>query len=69
MCLITYSPLTNKGTPSPARKKRNNSTPTKNKADEKRLIIETLIAPATIDTRPKVNIPFCNKQSLLTEIG
>ncbi|XP_055323439.1 uncharacterized protein LOC129578625 isoform X2 [Sitodiplosis mosellana] len=43
-------------TPSPARKKRNNSTPTKTRAAvEKRLILETLIAPATIDTgnRPK----------------
>lgn len=45
------------GTPSPSRKKRNNSTPTKNRAaNEKRLILETLIAPATIDTRPKVII-------------
>lgn len=47
----------NLGTPSPARKKRNNSTPTKTRAaNEKRLILETLIAPATIDTstRPKV---------------
>lgn len=44
------------GTPSPSRKKRNNSTPTKNKAIEKQLILETLIAPATIDIRPKVSI-------------
>ncbi|XP_031632855.1 uncharacterized protein LOC116346788 isoform X2 [Contarinia nasturtii] len=46
-------------TPSPARKKRNNSTPTKTRAaNEKRLILETLIAPATIDTsnRPKMSL-------------
>lgn len=57
-CILNaYQYEFNEGTPSPARKKRNNSTPTKTRAaDEKRLILETLIAPATIDTsnRPKV---------------
>lgn len=42
-----------KGTPSP-RKKRNNSTPTKKNAAEKKQILQQLITPVTQQNRPKV---------------
>lgn len=43
------------GSPSP-RKKRNNSTPVKKNAAEKKLILQQLVSPAAIPPKPKVSL-------------
>lgn len=52
--LTRFSPFAT-GSPSP-RKKRNNSTPVKKNAAEKKQILQQLVSPATTQAQPKVSL-------------